>query len=92
MRKEKEAARLKAANDRAAARRLAKESLELIDDERLELMEIAASNKGLPSMLSLDSEALESLESLRGIHPLINLLFTVFKIIKAISYIFHARV
>lgn len=69
MRKEKEAARLKAANDRAAARRIAKESMELIDDERLELMEIAVSSKGLPSMLSLDSEALESLESLRDMLP-----------------------
>lgn len=66
MRKEKEAARLKAANDRAAARRIAKESLELIDDERLELMEIAAATKGLPSMLALDSDTLESLDSLRG--------------------------
>ena len=66
MRKEKEAARLKAANDRAAARRIAKESLELIDDERLELMEIAAATKGLPSMLALDSDTLENLDSLRG--------------------------
>lgn len=74
MRKEKEAARLKAANDRAAARRIAKESLELIDDERLELMEIAASSKGLPSMMSLDSDTLETLELLRGIYPFIHVL------------------
>lgn len=65
LRKEKEAARVKAANDRATARRIAKESMELIDDERLELMELAASSRGLPSMLSLDSETLQSLESLR---------------------------
>ncbi|KAJ0823817.1 putative transcription factor homeobox-WOX family [Helianthus annuus] len=72
MRREKEAARLKAANDRAAARRIAKESLELIDDERLELMEIAAKTKGLPSMMSLDSDTLENIESLRGTLPLNN--------------------
>ncbi|MCL7040386.1 hypothetical protein MKW94_028561, partial [Papaver nudicaule] len=60
-RREKEAARQKAANERATARRLAKESMELIEDERLELMEIAASSKGLPSIISLDSDTLENL-------------------------------
>ncbi|KAL8267692.1 hypothetical protein R6Q59_001490 [Mikania micrantha] len=69
MRREKEAARLKAANDRAAARRIAKESLELIDDERLELMEIAAKTKGLPSIMSLDSDTLENIELLRDMLP-----------------------
>ncbi|XP_019194149.1 PREDICTED: homeobox-DDT domain protein RLT2 [Ipomoea nil] len=63
MRREKEAAKLKAANERAAARRIAKESIELIEDERLELMELAASTKGLPSVLALDNEALQNLES-----------------------------
>nr|GMC70431.1 homeobox-DDT domain protein RLT2 [Ipomoea batatas] len=63
MRREKEAAKLKAANERAAARRIAKESIELIEDERLELMELAASRKGLPSVLALDNEALQNLES-----------------------------
>ncbi|GMG98559.1 hypothetical protein Nepgr_000399 [Nepenthes gracilis] len=67
LRREKEAARLKVANDRAAARRIAKESMELIEDERLELMEIAASRKGLPSILSLDSETLQNLDSFRGL-------------------------
>lgn len=66
MRREKEAARLKAANERATARRIAKESMELIDDERLELMELAASSQGLPSLLSLDNEALQNLDLLRG--------------------------
>lgn len=66
MRREKEAARLKAANDRATARRVAKESVELIDDERLELMELAASNRGLPSIVALDSEALQNLDALGG--------------------------
>lgn len=67
MRREKEAARLKAANDRAAARRIAKESTELIDDERLELMELAASSRDLPSILALDSETLQNLDLFRGI-------------------------
>ncbi|CAK9144878.1 unnamed protein product [Ilex paraguariensis] len=65
MRREKETARLKAANDRAAARRIAKESMELIDDERLELMELAASRRGLPSILALDSETVQNLELFR---------------------------
>lgn len=65
LRREKEAARLKAANDRAIARKIAKESMELIDDERLELMELAASSKGLPSMLSLDYETLQNLDLFR---------------------------
>ncbi|KAK1566908.1 hypothetical protein Q3G72_005921 [Acer saccharum] len=64
-RREKEAARLKAANERAIARRIAKESMELIDDERLELMELASSNKGLPTILSLDYETLQNLDLFR---------------------------
>lgn len=66
LRREKEAARQKAANDRATARRIAKESMELIEDERLELMELAVSSRGLPSILSLDSETLQNLELFRG--------------------------
>ncbi|XP_062105928.1 homeobox-DDT domain protein RLT2 isoform X2 [Humulus lupulus] len=62
LRREREAARLKAANERAMARKIAKESMELIDDERLELMELAASCKGLPSIVSLDYETLQNLE------------------------------
>ncbi|KAK6919122.1 Homeobox domain [Dillenia turbinata] len=65
IRREKEAARLKAANERATARKIAKESMELIEDERLELMELAASSKGFPSILSLDSETLQNLELFR---------------------------
>ncbi|XP_048328593.1 homeobox-DDT domain protein RLT2 isoform X2 [Ziziphus jujuba] len=65
LRREKEAARLKAANERAIARRIAKESMELIEDERLELMELAASSKGLPSIASLDYESLQNLDSYR---------------------------
>lgn len=52
--------------ERAAARRIAKESLELIEDDRLELMELAASSKGLPSIASLDYDTLQGLESFRG--------------------------
>ena len=51
-RKLKEATRLKAAIERATARRLARECVELIDDERLELLEAAASSQSLPKMLS----------------------------------------
>ncbi|XP_042972000.1 homeobox-DDT domain protein RLT2-like isoform X3 [Carya illinoinensis] len=65
IRREKEAARLKAANERAIARRIAKESMELIEDERLELMELATSSKGLPSILSLDYETAQNLEIYR---------------------------
>ncbi|XP_047970225.1 homeobox-DDT domain protein RLT1-like isoform X2 [Salvia hispanica] len=64
-RREKEAARQRAAVERATARRIAKESLELIEDERLELMELAASSKGLPSILSLDYDTLQNLDLFR---------------------------
>ncbi|XP_020268550.1 homeobox-DDT domain protein RLT2 isoform X2 [Asparagus officinalis] len=65
LRREKEAARLKAANDRATARRIAREYMELIEDERLELMELAASSKGLSSIVALDGETLQQLDSFR---------------------------
>ncbi|XP_043702863.1 homeobox-DDT domain protein RLT2-like isoform X2 [Telopea speciosissima] len=67
IRREKEAARLKAANERATARRIAKESMELIEDERLELMEVAASSKALPSIISLDGDTLQNLDSFRDL-------------------------
>lgn len=41
--------------------------MELIEDERLELMELAAARKGLASIVSLDGETLEQLDSFRGI-------------------------
>lgn len=65
LRREREAAKQKAAMEKAALRRVAKESLELIEDERLELMELAASRKGLPSIISLDYDTLQNLESFR---------------------------
>lgn len=66
LRREKEAARLKAANERATARKIARESMELIEDERLELMELAASSKELTSIVSLDSATLQHLDLFRG--------------------------
>ncbi|KAJ0971612.1 hypothetical protein J5N97_019571 [Dioscorea zingiberensis] len=65
MRREKEAARLKAANERATARRIAREYMELVEDERLELMELAASSKGLPSIIALDFDTLQRLDDFR---------------------------
>lgn len=59
--------RRKAAIEKATARRIARESMELIEDEQLELMELAAANKGLPSILSLDHDTLQNLESFRGL-------------------------
>lgn len=67
LRKEKEAARQKAACERATARRIAREYMELVEDERLELMELAAQSKGLPSMHCLDSDTLQQLDSFRGL-------------------------
>lgn len=66
VRREREAAKQKITMERAALRRIAKESLELIEDERLELMELAASSRGLPSIVALDYETLQNLESFRG--------------------------
>ncbi|KAH7686073.1 WHIM1 domain-containing protein [Dioscorea alata] len=65
MRREKEAARLKAANERATARRIAREYTELVEDERLELMELATSSKGLPSIMALDFDTLQRLDEFR---------------------------
>ncbi|XP_058730418.1 homeobox-DDT domain protein RLT2-like isoform X2 [Vicia villosa] len=58
----KEAARIKAAGERAIARRMVKDAIDLIEDERLELMELAASKKGLSSILDLDYETMQNLE------------------------------
>ncbi|XP_009406256.2 homeobox-DDT domain protein RLT2 [Musa acuminata AAA Group] len=66
LRRDKEAARLKAATERATARRIAKEYMELIEDERLELMELAAANKGFSSIFALENETLQQLDSFRS--------------------------
>ncbi|KAM0938625.1 putative transcription factor & chromatin remodeling DDT family [Dioscorea sansibarensis] len=62
MRREKEAAKLKAAIERATARKIAKGHTELVEDEHLELMELAAASKGLPSIITLDSDTLQQLD------------------------------
>lgn len=67
LRREREAIKLKAAIEKAAARKIAKESMELIEDERLELLELAASSKGLSSIVSLDYETLQNLDSFRDL-------------------------
>ncbi|CAJ2642212.1 unnamed protein product [Trifolium pratense] len=59
----KEEARIKAASERAIARRMVKDAMDLIEDEHLELMELAASKKGLSSILALDYETMQNLES-----------------------------
>ncbi|KAL1325259.1 hypothetical protein HN51_035339 [Arachis hypogaea] len=65
LRREKEAARIKAAYERALARRMTRESMGLIEDERLELMELATLKKRLPSILALDYETMQNLELYR---------------------------
>ncbi|XP_024637844.1 homeobox-DDT domain protein RLT1 isoform X7 [Medicago truncatula] len=65
LRKEKEEERRKAALEKATARKIAKESLELIEDEQLEMMELAASSKGLSSIIRLDFDTLQNIESFR---------------------------
>ncbi|KAK7327836.1 hypothetical protein VNO77_21929 [Canavalia gladiata] len=65
IRKEKEAERRKVALEKATARRIAKESMELIEDEQLELMELAAASKGLSSIIHIDLDTLQNLESFR---------------------------
>jgi hypothetical protein len=66
LRKEKEAERRKAALEKAHARKIAKESMELIEDEQLEMMELAASSKGLSSIIRLDFDTLQNIDSFRG--------------------------
>ncbi|XP_030528858.1 homeobox-DDT domain protein RLT1 isoform X2 [Rhodamnia argentea] len=65
LRREKEAERRKAAVEKATARRIAKESMELMEDEQLELMELAAASKGLPSIVNLDHATMQNLEMFR---------------------------
>jgi hypothetical protein len=77
LRKEKEAVRRKAAIEKATARRIARESMELIEDEQLELMELAAASKGLSSMINLDHDSLQNLESFRGRHSIKNFWFSL---------------
>lgn len=68
---EKQAAKRKVAIEKATARKMAKESMDLIEDEQLELMDLAASSKGLSSIIHLDLDTLQNLDSFRGISCLI---------------------
>ncbi|KAF8096574.1 hypothetical protein N665_0306s0029 [Sinapis alba] len=65
IRREKEAIRRKIAVEKATARRIAKEAMDLIEDEQLELMDLAASSKGLSSVIQLDHDTLQNLELYR---------------------------
>ncbi|KAM1689192.1 hypothetical protein PS1_037005 [Malus domestica] len=65
LRKEREVVKRKAALEKATARRLAKESMELIEDEQLELMELAATSKGLSSIICIDLDTLQNLDAFR---------------------------
>ncbi|EOY28162.1 Homeodomain-like transcriptional regulator, putative isoform 1 [Theobroma cacao] len=65
LRREKEAERRRVAMEKATARKIAKESMDLIEDEQLELMELAAASKGIPSIIHLDHDSLQNLESFR---------------------------
>lgn len=64
---EKQAARRKVAIEKATARKMAKESMDLIEDEQLELMDLAAASKGLSCIIHLDHDALQNLELFRGL-------------------------
>ena len=68
LRREKEAVKRKAAMEKATARKIAKDSLDLIEDEQLELMELIAASKGLASIVNLNYDTLQNLDSFRGNH------------------------
>ncbi|XP_018432583.1 homeobox-DDT domain protein RLT1 isoform X2 [Raphanus sativus] len=65
IRREKEAIRRKIAVEKATARRIAKEAMDLIEDEQLELMDLAAASKGLSSVIQLDHDTLQNLDLYR---------------------------
>ncbi|KAJ6935585.1 homeobox-DDT domain protein RLT1 isoform X2 [Populus alba x Populus x berolinensis] len=67
LRREKEAVKRKAAMEKATARKIAKDSLDLIEDEQLELMELAAASKGLASIVNLNYDTLQNLDSFRDL-------------------------
>lgn len=74
---EKQAAKRKVAIEKATARKMAKESMDLIEDEQLELMDLAAASKGLSSIIHLDLETLQNLDSFRGISCMIYLSYAL---------------
>ncbi|XVE88104.1 hypothetical protein DITRI_Ditri19aG0041600 [Diplodiscus trichospermus] len=65
LRREKEEERRRVAREKATARKIAKESMDLLEDEQLELMELAAASKGIPSIIHLDHDSLQNLDSFR---------------------------
>ncbi|XVF40442.1 hypothetical protein PTKIN_Ptkin01aG0113900 [Pterospermum kingtungense] len=65
LRREKEEERRRVAREKATARKIAKESMDLLEDEQLELMELAAASKGISSIIHLDHDSLQNLESFR---------------------------
>eukprot|EP00258_Populus_trichocarpa_P020970 XP_024436989.1 homeobox-DDT domain protein RLT1 isoform X1 [Populus trichocarpa] len=67
LRREKEAVKRKAAMEKATARKIAKDSLDLIEDEQLELMELIAASKGLASIVNLNYDTLQNLDSFRDL-------------------------
>ncbi|XP_011027775.1 PREDICTED: uncharacterized protein LOC105127984 isoform X2 [Populus euphratica] len=67
LRREKEAVKRKAAMEKATARKIAKDSLDLIEDEQLELMELIAASKGLASIVNLNYDTLQNLNSFRDL-------------------------
>ncbi|XP_050214645.1 homeobox-DDT domain protein RLT1 [Mercurialis annua] len=66
LRREREAVKRQTAVEKATARKIAKESMDLLEDEQLELMELAAASRGLSSIVHLNYDALQTLESFRG--------------------------
>ncbi|XP_012449710.1 homeobox-DDT domain protein RLT1 isoform X1 [Gossypium raimondii] len=65
LRREREEERRRVAREKATARKIAKESMDLLEDEQLELMELAAARKGMHSIIHLDHDTLQNLESFR---------------------------
>ncbi|XWS18439.1 hypothetical protein CRYUN_Cryun32bG0043800 [Craigia yunnanensis] len=65
LRREKEEERRRVAREKATVRKIVKESMDLLEDEQLELMELAAASKGIPSIIHLDHDSLQNLESFR---------------------------
>ncbi|XP_057986243.1 homeobox-DDT domain protein RLT1 isoform X4 [Hevea brasiliensis] len=65
LQREREAVKRQAAIEKATARRIAKESMDLIEDVQLELMELAAASKGQTSIVHLNYETLQNLDSFR---------------------------
>ncbi|XP_039038394.1 homeobox-DDT domain protein RLT1-like isoform X3 [Hibiscus syriacus] len=65
LQREKEEERRRVAREKATTRKIAKESMGLLKDEQLELMEFAAASKGISSIIHLDHNNLKNLESFR---------------------------